>query len=290
MQGLVGLLVVVMTLGFSVGAAHADALDSSDSGLTEKEQREADERLAFMVKHARGYVGKCERTSQTIKPMPKALLRWQNLHNKTMDGILAGWVDEDGRPRAIAQIFWVPDTPGRYAVEFQSFWQGPMRFESAEDPTWNPRAPGLEWKEFPEKIRPVESKRLRLSQMRKLARDFRGDDRFYREKNTLRLMPNPMIRYASSKDGLIDGAVFALCLGTDPEMLITIEAWQTKEDKEGTYRWAFAPMTSWPLKGYLNGKEVYNKPGVRNNVSENIFFMCDLSGSPDYVKTGRSSN
>gem|GEM_PF-3896424 len=42
--------------------------------------------------------------------------------------------------------------------------------------------------------------------MRKLARQFRGDDRFYRKENALRLMPNPMIRYAVPKDGLIDGA------------------------------------------------------------------------------------
>ena len=254
-------------------------------GLTETEQREADDRMAFMLKHAKGYVGKCDGTNQTIKPLPKALLRWQNLHNSTMDGILAGWVDEDGRPRAIAQIFWVPNTPGKYAVEFQSFWEGPMKFESDDDPTWKPQTPGLEWKEFPGNPKPVASKRLRLSQMRKLARGFRGDDRFYRQNNTLRLMPSPMIRYAVPKDGLIDGAVFAMCLGTDPEMLVAIEAWQKKGSEGGVYRWAFAPMTSWPLKGYLNGKQVYTKPGVRNNQPENIFFMCDLKGSPDYVGT-----
>lgn|GEM_PF-6198687 len=67
-------------------------------------------------------------------------------------------------------------------------------------------------------------------------------------------------------------------------MLIAIEALQKEGSKEGKYRWAFAPMTSWPLKGYLNGKQVYDKPGVRNNSPENVFFMCDLKGTPSYVE------
>lgn len=256
--------------------------------LSETEQRKADARLEFMSKHARGYVGECERTKAKIKSLEHPVLRWQNLHNKTMDGTLLVWVDDVGRPRAAAQMFWFPRTAGRYGVEFQSLWDGPMTFESPDDPAWSPRAPGLDWKPFPDKPQPVKSPKLRLSQMRRLARRFRGDDRFYREDNALRLMTNPMIRYSVPKEGLLDGAMFALCLGTDPEMLIMIEARQDMETKTESYRWALAPMTTWPLKGFLDGELVWDKPQVRDNKPSNIFFVCDLKGSPPEIS--RSSN
>ena len=125
---------------------------------------------------------------------------------------------------------------------------------------------------------PARLKVARLSQMRALARRFDGEDDLSVEANVLRLMPNPMVRYEDKKNGVIDGALFAMVEGTDPELLIMLEARQPK-DKSGKaeYFWALAPMTSAKLEGYLDGDHVWTKPQA-NGGQTSIFYMRRLKG------------
>src|SRR5262249_20737223 len=46
----------------------------------------------------------------------------------------------------------------------------------------------------------------------------------------LRLLPQPLVRYAQTERGVLDGALFAFVLSTNPELLLVVEA-QTVDDK-----------------------------------------------------------
>ena len=50
------------------------------------------------------------------------------------------------------------------------------------------------------------------------------------------MLPQPIYRYAASKQDLLDGALFTLVQGTDPEMFLLLEARGAKDSP----RWMFA--------------------------------------------------
>ena len=195
------------------------------------------------------------------------------------DGVLVGWVDEIGRPVAVAQIYLLPNSETEWGIETQSLSQDSFVLQSEFNGPWRPRKPGVEWKPFPKSAtKPAGSKALRLSQMRALVRRFRGNDDFQEKKNdnVLRLLTNPMIRYEDAKNGIIDGALFSFVHGTDPEMLIQIELRAEPETKQQSYFYAIAPMTGYELRAYLDGTEVWHKPRTTSSPETGVFWQRDL--------------
>ena len=153
-----------------------------------------------------------------------------------------------------------------------------MKFPSAPGV---PDEPGVEWKPFEiGNVAPASSKRRRLSQMRLLARRFSCKDNFKEtDDSQLRLLPEPVMRYADSKRKIIDGAVFALVHGTDPELIIMIEA-REKKDGRTAFHYALAPMTGYELKAYLDEELVYHKPLINSNLDTDIFWQRSLVDAP----------
>lgn len=74
----------------------------------------------------------------------------------------------------------------------------------------------------------------------------------------LRLLPTPIARYEDSRANLLDGALYAFVLGTDPEVFLFLEARSGKEGVEWQY--ALAPMTVFAVKGLYRGKAVWELP------------------------------
>jgi hypothetical protein len=95
--------------------------------------------------------------------------------------------------------------------------------------------------------------------MRLLAADFRASDDFGGKGWTeLRLLPTPIARYGESGSNLVDGALFAFVLGTDPEVFLFIEARSGAQGPEWQY--ALAPMTIFAVKASYQGKAVWELP------------------------------
>jgi hypothetical protein len=94
---------------------------------------------------------------------------------------------------------------------------------------------------------------------RVLAEGFRASDDFkHKGWSELRLLLTPVSRYGASGTKLLDGALFAFVLGTDPEVFLFLEARPSKEGPEWHY--ALAPMTIFPVKGSYQGKAVWELP------------------------------
>ena len=239
-------------------------------------------RLEYMTTQAQSFKGSRKKDKGKIVPMDKPLLRWTNPYSNVKDGVLVGWVDEKGLPMAVAQIYLLPDSYTVWSIELQSLSQDAFELASPNNGPWRPNKPGVTWAPFPsKKIKPADSKALRLAQMRRLAKRFRGDDNFEeKDESVLRLMPNPMVRYEDKEKGLVDGAVFALVHGTDPEMIIMVELREDKQSKKREYHYALAPMTSYELRGYLDGEEVWHKPRQSSFATSDVFWVRNLRDTP----------
>src|SRR5207253_1997636 len=113
-------------------------------------------------------------------------------------------------------------------------------------------------KELPDAAPPAATPTARLVQLRRLAQEFGGHSIDRDGKRwELRLLPAPLYRYPAAKTGVIDGALFALMssAGTDPEVLLLIEA---REEKDKV-RWEYAcgRFSDWELRVQRKEKEVY---------------------------------
>ena len=82
--------------------------------------------------------------------------------------------------------------------------------------------------------------------MRSLADGFRASDDFGGKGwSELRLLPTPIARYGEPGTKLLDGALFAFVLGTDPEVFLFLEA----RPGQGRLRVAVCPGAHDRLRG-----------------------------------------
>lgn len=169
---------------------------------------------------------------------PDPLLRWTNPLRKTGDGAVFLWTG-DGRPQAVMCIYTYGETGIDH--EFQSLSEQPLTMKRDGMTVWNPQSAGVQWQPLPDAPAPAAAAPLRMSQMRAFARRFSallGRER----RQEARLLSQPLIRYGDEDGPVVDGAIFALVQGTDPEVLVLFEA--AREDGKIAWRYALARMTT----------------------------------------------
>jgi hypothetical protein len=129
---------------------------------------------------------------------------------------------------------------------------------------WSPETVGVEFKDVPGAPRPAKTAPERLRQMKAIAERIKatmtGWEADNSDQEVLRLLPRPLYRYdlknAREPDpNLLDGALFAYVLGTDPEVVLVLEAIGTPE--KATWQYAFARATSGGLEVKLGDEVVW---------------------------------
>ena len=184
----------------------------------------------------------------TLELHPEPLLRWTNPVADEEDAALFLWV-RGGRPEASAQFFVRKDN---WMHEFQSLARGPFEVEWGGRVVWSPAAPGVRFRALPGGPPPGKTAAERLRQMREIAGTFAASVEFRyagESRYELRLLPRPVYRYGGQGDP-VDGAVWAFVQGTNPEVLLLIEAgpdWQ----------YALAPMTSYAAEVTRAGRSLW---------------------------------
>jgi hypothetical protein len=186
---------------------------------------------------------------------PLVALRWANNTRGSEDGITSLYV-AGGRPVAAACVYpW----DGRLEYDFESLSRGPIAAKQGEAVVWQPAKAGVSFAPIPGAPPPDEKPAARLRQMKELAGRFRGTLLGWKADNSdreeLRLLTKPLYRYEGRAEPIVDGAVFALAMGTDPEILLLIEAVQ--EGDKATWQYAFARRTSGQLEARLDDSVVW---------------------------------
>jgi hypothetical protein len=162
---------------------------------------------------------------RTVRIVPQPVMSYSNpVRNAQQHGNVFLWT-ESGRPVLMAAYWSVsePNQPGvrRLSREWHSLTADNITVKRDARTIWTSKEPGIEWKPLENTPGPVGSRPLRLTQMRKVARRLHAE--IETAEGELRLMPQPIYRYPKNS-GVVDGAVFAFVMGTDPELLAVIEA------------------------------------------------------------------
>lgn len=219
------------------------------------------------------------------------VFRWTQPVRGGDDGALFVWLDR-GRVGAVGTIFAWPQADGLRVVqhEFHSFATTPIKAIWRGRNVWSP-AKGVDRTPVPDAPAPAESAAQRLRQMKAMAADFSGhsidpeDGRW-----ELRLLSKPLYRYAlASKnptrgafaDEVLDGALFTLAQGTDPEVLLVIEATRAGDD----FQWQYCcgRFSDYRLTVQYRDKEVWSvgPSGPANADEPYMWHVAERRPKPD---------
>lgn len=265
------ILMVCCSVLFLTAARGNEPAGTSTSG--EKEKQLAAERLEFMLNSVRDFqVVPDDDQAARWQLYSKPLLRWSNPVGGVPDGVIVMWTDGN-RPAVLAQVFQTKD--GYWIHECQSVALRPFVMRDRGRVLWQPRQATSEFKPIEGASPPAETKVKRLVQMRALAREFTAFDDFKinttdqeTTRHELRLMSNPLYRYDVEEEGVVDAAVFAFTLGTDPEVFVLLEAREAR-DGSRTWHYALTAMTCWAVEVKHRGKSVWQMPERLQNHSVN---------------------
>lgn len=195
-------------------------------------------------------------------PRPEPLLRYSDPPRGIQDATLWAWGDR-GRPIALMKVErWSNRRPEvRWNFGIVSMSTGRVEVKYSDGLVWASRKIGWESHPFPDAPPPADSEAKRLAQMKELARRFSVTIHSVHNDNPLqlRLMPKPIERYADPTSKILDGALFALAFGTNPTVLLAIEA-EGIDAAGASWRYALARNGSGEMSALLDGKEVWNQP------------------------------
>jgi|SRR5579872_4544679 len=190
---------------------------------------------------------------------PKAVLRWSNPGVGRVYGDVYLWT-RDGRPEAVMSFYkwWKPDYG--FTAEMHSLSLSGLSADREGVLRWQPTKAGIALKSVPDAPRPADSAPRRLQQMRTLAGQFSArliDQRLngQGERQELRLLTQPLYRYPAGEGEVLDGALFAIALGTDPEVLLLLEARRASETL--TWQYGLARMNDCEMAVNHKDQEVW---------------------------------
>lgn len=225
------------------------------------EEPATDPDVAFMMSTAAAYEPLVGTSGvRKLKLHPRPALKWTNPVSGIEHGVLILWHDEN-RPAVFAQVFKLPAPQNLWLHECQSVIAEPLQFTLPGKPVWSPSASSAKFTTLTKVESPADKPAARLVQARAIARRFTASEDFRTTPNSepsrfeLRLTPQPVYQYTSDKLGVLSGAVFAFVNGTDPEVLLVVEAYT---DKQTTgWRYLLAPMTCWAVAASWEGEPVW---------------------------------
>jgi hypothetical protein len=216
-------------------------------------------RLAYMKDSVAPYrIHRVGVESPPFELRPDPIFRLNIPVTRVKDSAIFLWTDAaTGRPEVTVQMF--RDPKGVWLQDFTSLSPSPIVARNGARSIWRPKA-GVEFRPVLDAPTPAANPQLRLRQLRVLSEQFSASDDFLGQGwSELRLLPKPWLRYGKPGSGVEDGALFAFVLGTDPEVVLMIES---RPDPAGGFRWEYglAPMTSFEVKAFWKGKQVWTLP------------------------------
>src|SRR5262245_48910141 len=244
-------LMVMLLVGDGLAQAPSGSAAYSPDDKAEATQARAVARLM-----AAQYNFQLDKSSgQKLHQEPEPILRWLLQLDRRFHSDVYVWTHE-GRPLVVAAITNVYGARRVMETEIHSLSTGFPLLSHNGQVVWEPERGGAEWEPMPDAPKPGRTAVARLTQMRSLAAQYTVTGVYGKMKEELRLLPAPIFRYASEKQGVTDGALFAFARGTDPDAFLMIEARQGEGG--GEYQYTFVRFCSHcSLRAVREGREVW---------------------------------
>jgi hypothetical protein len=221
-----------------------------------------------------------------VKRIEKPLLFYDDPTRDNDRGSVWGW-GEKGRPVALIELW--------QHVEDRTSWYfclcntsgGRVRASRGGAAWWRENESAAELKDVPNAPAPVADSAQRLRQAKQLSLKFRGHE-FWDPNNTrydLRRLDRPLHTYKDEDAGLLDGALYSPANGTNPEIMVFIEAHRDPKDATRSV-WRFAVGRSAHAELHLEyeGKEVYEAPRGNKVAGSNKPYWLSYMDIPDEIK------
>ncbi len=277
---LIGSLVVaVPAIGFAQKQADPPA---------NKENIEAALKLTLAATAEYEIIVGSEEKEKPLELQREPVLKWSNPDRGEVHGNVFLWT-RDSRPLVVASLFkWF--TPFTHmSHEFQSFAEAPITAKFHGKEVWKTSESGVRFVDVPKAPAPAATEAQRLLQMKQLAKDFSGSKKEREDTNPveLRLLPQPIYRYAAPKQDILNGGLFTLVHGTDPEIFVLIEA-RGKDAESARWQYAATRMTGAEVQLRHHDKQVWSaetllsKEIYTNHVHAYTSFM--FKEIPDFLK------
>ena len=202
--------------------------------------------------------------------LPDPVLRYSNQEREigSLDGTTFLWL-EGNRPLAAVSTSVRALNNITYR-ECTSFSNTPLVCRKQEAVIWAPKTGGLLAQPLPDAPAPAGSKPQRLTQLRALARRFTASCYHPRSDapTELRLLTQPLYRYADEQAGILDGALFAFVVSNDPELFLLLEAKSDATEGKSPWHYSLARMSSLKETVRLDDKQVWSVPNYWQDPAE----------------------
>jgi hypothetical protein len=147
------------------------------------------------------------------------VLRCNDPTRDEMDG--AVWLWLDGK-RPVAALCLLLYANGKWNYEHIALTDEALTVTGRPTWTWQSPASARTWTKLADGV--PDSQRGRQSAMRAIARRLEASESRRGETFALRLLERPLYTYADAERGIVVGGLFAMSYGTNPELLVQIEA------------------------------------------------------------------
>jgi hypothetical protein len=205
-----------------------------------------------------------------LERLPEPVYRFDDPARQYSDGTVWAW-GRSGRPVALLTLSRDRSLQEglRWIAEMTSLEPGPNSI-SATVPafgTWKPSGAGVVMQEVPKARAPAEDPSRRLRQMKALVQQIKAYEYFKtnilaaRQRYELRALPQPLHRYADETSGLIDGCLFSISYGLNPEVVLLLEARREGPTGPAAWRCGFARIAVAEIHVELDGKEIWSHRG-----------------------------
>lgn len=230
----------------------------ADPPANEKELVEA--WLKVSLQHAQDYlIHPVKQRDEKFTMLPQAVFRHSQPVRGDDIGAVYLWVDRDKRPAVLGTTFAFTLKEDLRAVvhEFHSLANQPIEAHWRNQAKWKSPIPGLKWQAVPN-APPVDKTAIgRQRQAREIMRHFQAESIDHQGGRwELRLLPKPIHQFdVEQPTTVIGGSLNVFCQGTDPELILAVEA--QKSNDGFVWHYAAANFTDYALRLRLDDKEVW---------------------------------
>lgn len=219
-----------------------------------------------------------------VKRIEKPLLLYGDATRANDRGSVWGWGDK-GRPVALLELFQNPDTRERWTFVVCNTSGGRLRATRGGAAWWRENESATELKDVPGAPAPAADAAQRQRQLKQLAQKFTGHE-FWDPNNSryeLRRLDRPLHTYSDEAGGVLDGGLFTLANGTNPEIVLFVEARAGGADgSKPAWRFAVGRLAHAELHLEYDGKEVFEAPrGNRAAGADKPYWLGFIDAKPE---------
>jgi len=204
------------------------------------------------------------------------VLRTNDPTRNEVDGALWLWLDGERPVAGLGMIYY---STAKWNYECVSLIDDPLILTGRPTWAWQPRASARTWTGLDDAV--PEAARARQLALRALPRQFEASEVRRGERFPLRLIGQPIYSYSVPDEGVTDAALFAVSNGTNPEILVQVEA----RLADGKRRWhvAFARLTAAEATVKLGEKELWKVPAIAQGESNprEVYFATNEADRQD---------